>query len=113
MYQPYPCRPYSRSICNILVYGLIAERGYILLVDGRSKIVENGKIGRTRFLVVSAAGARSTSTTPSPLCSFAPGGRGGTYLLDTYLLLCFAQTWTLMIIKKLVKSNKQQQTIKQ
>ena len=49
MYQQHPVRSYSGRISNILVYGLIAERGCILLVGCRSKIVENGKIGRTPF----------------------------------------------------------------
>ena len=71
MYQQYPVRSYSWRISNILVYGLIAERGHILLVGRRSKMVENGKSGRTPFLVVYEAGASSTSSFLLP-CAASP-----------------------------------------
>ena len=71
MYQQYPFRSYSWRISNILVYGLISERGHILLVGCRSKIVENGKIVRTPFLVVCMAGASSTYLLLLP-CAASP-----------------------------------------
>ena len=60
------------------------------------------KIGGTLFLVVSEAGASSTSATPSPLCCFAPAGRGG---VSMYFWMIFHATTAVTFLSTEVVAN--------